>query len=67
MIVDNSLITNDFLDWSRLTLRTIEFRLTDAAGNDTPFHGSYCSFSIIFDQMNKKTPDKFIYLSIYNL
>ena len=41
MIFDNSLITNDFLDCSRLTLRTIEFRLTDAAGNDIPFHGSY--------------------------
>ena len=55
MIFNNSIVSNDFLDCSRLTLRTIEFILTDSAGNEIPFHGSFCSFSIFFDQMNKNT------------
>ena len=53
MISDNSIVSNDFLDCSRLTLRTLEFILTDSAGNEIPFHGSFVSFSIIFDQMDK--------------
>jgi hypothetical protein len=55
MIFNNSIVSNDFLDCSRLTLRTLEFILTDSAGNEIPFHGSFCSFSIIFDQMDKDT------------
>ena len=55
MIFDNTRVSNDFLDCSRQTLRTIEFRLTDSAGNEVPFHESPVSFSIIFDQMNKNT------------
>jgi hypothetical protein len=55
MIFDNSLIGNDYLDCSRQTLRTIEFRLTDSAGHEIPFHGSFVSFSILFDQMNTNT------------
>jgi hypothetical protein len=53
MIFDNSIVTNDFLDCSRQTLRTLEFILTDSAGHEIPFHGSFVSFSIIFDQMDK--------------
>ena len=55
MIFDNSLIGYDYLDCSRQTLRTIEFRLTDSAGNEIPFHGSFVSFSNLFDQMNTNT------------
>ena len=55
MIFDNTLVSNDFLDCSKQTLRTIEFRLTDSAGNEVPFHDSYVTFSIIFDQMTKNT------------
>ncbi len=53
MIFNNSLVSNDFLDCSRQTLRTLEFILTDSAGHEIPFHGSFVSFSIIFDQMDK--------------
>ena len=53
MIFNNSIVTNDFLDCSRQTLRTLEFILTDSAGHGIPFHGSFVSFSIIFDQMDK--------------
>ena len=55
MFFDNSLIGNDYLDCNRQTLRTIEFRLTDSAGHEIPFHGSVASFSILFDQMNTNT------------
>ena len=55
MIFNNSIVSSDFLDCSRLTLRTLEFILTDSAGNEIPFHGSFCSFSISFDQMDKNT------------
>jgi hypothetical protein len=53
MIFNNSIVSNDFLDCSRQTLRTLEFILTDSAGHEIPFHGSFVSFSIIFDQMDK--------------
>ena len=55
MIFDNSLIGNDYLDCNRQTLRTIEFRLTDSAGHEIPFHGSFVSFSILFDRINTNT------------
>ena len=55
MTFNNSIVSDDFLDCSRLTLRTLEFILTDSAGNEIPFHGSFCSFSILFDQMDKNT------------
>ena len=55
MIIDQLMTTNDFLDCSKQTLRTIEFSLTDVNGNEIPLHGSEVSFSIIFDQMNTNT------------
>ena len=48
MIFNNSIVTNDFLDCSRQTLRTLEFILTDSAVHEIPFHGSFVSFSIFF-------------------
>ncbi len=55
VIFDNTLVGNDYLDCSRQTLRTLEFRLTNVDGVEIPFHGSNLSFSIIFDQMNTNT------------
>ena len=55
MIIDQLMTTNDFLDCSKQTLRTIEFSLTDVSGNEIPLHGSHVSFSLIFDQMNTNT------------
>jgi hypothetical protein len=52
MIFDNTLISNEFLDCSKQTLRTLEFRLTNVDGVEIPFHGSNLSFSIVFDKMN---------------
>ena len=55
MIFDQVMATNDFLDCSRQTLRTLEFRLIDVNGNEVPLHGSNWSMSLIFDQMNKNS------------
>ena len=55
MIFDSTLVGNDYLDCSRQTLRTLEFRLTDVNGNEIPLHGSNWSMSLIFDQMNKNS------------
>ena len=55
MIFDQVMATNDFLDCSKQTLRTLEFRLTDAQGNEVPLHGSNWSLSLVFDQMNKNS------------
>ena len=52
MIFDQFMASNDSLDCSRQTLKTLEFRLTDVNGIEIPFNGSYCSFSIVFNQMN---------------
>ena len=55
VIFDQVMASNDFLDCSRQTLRTLEFRLTDANGNEIPLHGSNWSLSLVFDQMNKNS------------
>ena len=55
VIFDSTLVGNDYLDCSRQTLRTLEFRLTDVSGNEIPLHGSNWSCSLIFDQMNKNS------------
>ena len=52
MIFDNTLISNELLDCSKQTLRTLEFRLTNVDGIEIPFHGSNLSFSIVFDKMD---------------
>ena len=52
MIFDNLMATNDFLDCSKQTLKTLEFHIKDVDGNFINFHGSDVSFSIIFDLMN---------------
>jgi hypothetical protein len=54
MIFDSFMASNDSLDCSRQTLKTLEFRLTDVDGVEIPLNGNYCSFSIVFDQMNPK-------------
>ena len=53
-ITSTALVSNDFLDCSGLTLRTLEFRLTDANGKDLTLHGHHVSFSIVFDQLDPK-------------
>ena len=48
MIFDN-VAYDDYLDCSRQTLQTLEFRLTDTHNNEIELNGGYVSFSIIFD------------------
>jgi len=50
MIFSNVSSSNDYLDCSRQTLKTLQFELKDANGNTIPLHGSHVSFSIVFDK-----------------
>ena len=50
MIFSNVTSSNDYLDCSRQTLRTLTFELQDVHGNIIPLHGSYVSFSLVFDK-----------------
>ena len=50
MIFSNVTSSNDYLDCSRQTLRTLTFELQDVHGNNIPLHGSHVSFSLVFDK-----------------
>ena len=50
MIFSNVTSSNDYLDCSRQTLRTLTFELQDVHGNIIPLHGSHVSFSLVFDK-----------------
>lgn len=52
VIFDELMPTNDYLDCSRQTLKTIEFLLRDVNNNTINLHGANLSFSIIFDIQN---------------
>ena len=51
MIFDSLSQGDDYLDCSRQTLQTLQFRLTDTHGNIVPLTG-YMSFSILFDVLS---------------
>jgi hypothetical protein len=55
MIVDQGMSTNDFLDCSKQTLRTLEFHLRDGRGNEINLNGMYITFSIVFNKYNLET------------
>jgi hypothetical protein len=55
MIFNNVLQGNVFLDCSRQTLRTLEFRFSDVHGNLVPLNKSHINFSIIFDRMDVRS------------
>lgn len=52
MIFDNSMTTNDFLDCSNQTLKTIEFHIRDGRGRYINLHNAHITFSIIFNKFN---------------
>jgi hypothetical protein len=52
MVFNQVMTSNDFIDCSRQTWKTLEFYLKDSRGNYINFHGSNLSFSIIFSRMN---------------
>ena len=49
MVVDQVMSTNDFLNCSRQTLRTLEFHLRDGRGREIDLKGMYITFSIVFN------------------
>lgn len=50
MIFDNVTSSNDYLDCSRQTLKTVNFELRDGNGNLVNLHGANWSFSLVFDK-----------------
>ena len=52
MVVDQVMSTNDFLNCSRQTLRTLEFHLRDGWGREIDLKGMYITFSIVFNKYN---------------
>ena len=52
MVVDQVMSTNDFLNCSRQTLRTLEFHLRDGRGREIDLKGMYITFSIVFNKYN---------------
>ena len=48
MIIDRVVSQHDYLECGAQNLRTLEFNLRDAKGNEIPFHGENISFSIVF-------------------
>ena len=52
MVVDQVMTTNDYLDCSRQTLRTLEFHLRDGRGREINLNGMYVTFSLVFNKYN---------------
>ena len=50
MIIDQYMSSNDFLDCSNQTLKTLEFRIRDGKGNLINLHGAHVTFSIVFNK-----------------
>ena len=49
MIIDRVVNNNDYLECSKLSLKTIEFHLKDVYGRYIPLHNAHVSFTIVFD------------------
>lgn len=52
MIFDGMSSSNDFIDCSKMTLKTIQFRIENSRGDLINLHNQEISFSIIFDILN---------------
>ena len=54
MILDDTRSSLDVLSCSRMTLRRLEFQLTDGEGNQLDLQGQDVSFSLIFSLHQKE-------------
>ena len=50
MIIDNITSSSDWLDCSKMTLRTLQFQIKNVKGQTIPLHNTNVSFSIVFDK-----------------
>ena len=48
LIVYNWANEYDHVDCSKMLIKTLDFKLTDAYGNPLILHGAHCSFTIVF-------------------
>ena len=49
MIHNNQITGLDYIDVSKQTLKTINFKIVTVDGKTVPLHGAHVSFSVIFD------------------
>ena len=49
MIFNNQITGLDYIDVSKQTLKTINFKIQTVDGKTVPLHGAHVSFSVIFD------------------
>jgi len=52
MIHNNQITGLDYIDVSKQTLKTVNFRIVTVDGKTVPLHGAHVSFSIIFDLLD---------------
>ena len=50
MIIDQITSSSDWLDVSRMTLKTIQFQIKNVKGQIIPLHNATVSLSIVFDK-----------------
>ena len=50
MIIDNITSSSDWLDCSKMTLKTLDFQIKNVKGQIIPLHNTNVSFSIVFDK-----------------
>ena len=50
MIIDQITSSSDWLDVSRMTLKTIQFQIKNVKGQIIPLHNANVSLSIVFDK-----------------
>ena len=50
MIIDQITSSSDWLDTSRMTLKTIQFQIKNVKGQIIPLHNANVSLSIVFDK-----------------
>ena len=55
MIYDAGMATNDFLDCSNQTIKTLEFHIKDGKGQFINLHKAHITFSIVFNTYNVNT------------
>ena len=55
LIIDNAMTGNDYISCERITMKQLEFKITDENGKVVPLHGANCSFSILFSIMDTKS------------
>jgi hypothetical protein len=55
LIIDNAMTGSDYVSCERITMKQLEFRLSQEDGKVVPLHGANISFSLVFGVMDTKS------------